>query len=306
IAGVSLTSLGFWLRSRSKKPVSEGIRTLTHNYTVELPAGLPDLVVVSGGEPDQLVEKALEVYGGIQTFISSGDKVVLKPNIGWERVPQQAANTNPDLVKSVVELCLKAGAVEVIVSDVSCNDPRRCFTRSGIARAAEAAGATVVMPEERKFREYRINGEVLSDWPLFTPIIEADKIINMPIVKHHSLTQATMGMKNWYGILGGNRNQLHQSIDLSIADLATFLRPTLTIMDAYRVLMANGPTGGSINDVKTFKTLVAGVDPIAVDAFGATFLDLNPAQIPYLVIGEQRGLGNINLDQINIHRVSID
>ena len=231
--------------------------------------------------------------------------MVLKLNIGWDRVPQQAANTNPDLVKTIARLCFDAGAKRVVVTDVSCNDARRCFLRSGIAGAAESVGATVLLPEERKFRDYRINGELLSVWPIYTPIIETDKIINVPIVKHHNLSRVTMGMKNWYGILGGRRNQLHQNIDLGIADLATFIRPTLTILDAYRVLTANGPQGGNLNDVKLVKTVVAGVDPVAIDAFGAAFLGLKAEQIPYIAIGHDRGLGNRNYSELQVKYVSL-
>jgi len=192
------------------------------------------------------------------------------------------------------------------VTDVSCNDPRRCFLRSGIAGAAESVGATVLLPEERRFRDYRINGELLSVWPIYTPIIETDKIINVPIVKHHNLSRVTMGMKNWYGMLGGRRNQLHQNIEVGITDLATFMRPTLTILDAYRVLTANGPQGGNLNDVKLMKTVVAGVDPVAIDAYGATFLGLKAEQVPYIMMGHERGLGNRNYSELQVKYVSID
>jgi uncharacterized protein (DUF362 family) len=239
----------------------------------------------------------------MRSYVSRGDVVVLKPNIGWDRVPQQAANTNPDLVRRVAELCFEAGAKRVVVTDVSCNDPRRCFGRSGIAGSAAAAGADVILPEERRFRDYRLNGELLSVWPIFTPILEADKVINLPIVKHHNLSRATMGMKNWYGMLGGRRNQLHQNIDVAVADLATFIRPTLTILDAYRVLVSNGPQGGNLDDVRLMKTVIAGVDPVAVDAFGATILGLRAEQIGYIRIGHRRGLGNMNVDQLDVRHV---
>jgi uncharacterized protein (DUF362 family) len=306
-AGVAAAcGLGFWLRSRDRHP-GEGLSTsLVRNFRVDTGGELPRMTVVTGGAPAALAAAALAALGGMQKFVSRGDVVVLKPNIGWDRVPQQAANTNPDLVKALIELCFDAGAKKVVVTDVSCNDPRRCFMRSGIAGAAETAGATAVLPEERKFRDYRINGELLSVWPIYTPIIEADKIINVPIVKHHNLSRVTMGMKNWYGILGGRRNQLHQNIDVGIADLATFVRPTLTVLDAYRVLMTNGPQGGNLNDVKLLKTVVAGVDPIAVDAYGASFLGLKAEQIPYIMLGHERGLGNKNYAELQVKYVSLE
>jgi uncharacterized protein (DUF362 family) len=302
----SACALGFWLRARNRRPGHEVSASLVRSYRVRSAPDFPPMVVASGGNPAALAAAALAGLGGMQKFVARGDVVVLKPNIGWDRVPQQAANTNPELVKAIATLCFEAGAGKVVVTDVSCNDARRCFMRSGIAAAAESVGATVILPEERKFRDYRINGELLSVWPIFTPIIEADKIINMPIVKHHNLSRVTMGMKNWYGILGGRRNQLHQNIDLGIADLATFVRPTLTVLDAYRVLMANGPQGGNLNDVKLVKTVAAGIDPVAIDAFGATFLGLQAEQIAYINIAHERGLGNKNYSELQVKYVNLE
>jgi len=306
-AGVAAAGgLGLWLHSRSRHP-GQGLSTsLVRNFSVDAGSGFPRMAVVSGGTPAALAREALAALGGMEKFVSRGDVVVLKPNIGWDRVPQQAANTNPELVKTLVEMCFNAGAGKVVVTDVSCNDARRCFVRSGIAGAAESAGATVMLPEERKFRDYRINGELLSVWPIYTPIIEADKIINVPIAKHHNLSRVTMGMKNWYGILGGRRNQLHQNVDVGIADLATFIRPTLTVLDAYRVLVSNGPQGGNLNDVKLVKTVVAGVDPVAVDAYGTSFFGLRPEQVPYIMKGHERGLGNKNYAELQVKYVTLE
>lgn len=305
LAALTATGVGLWLWSRSRHPQQELSAAQVRSYLVKVPQPKPAMVVVSGVSPGQLVVEAIKALGGMRVFVSRGDIVVLKPNIGGHRVPQQAANTNPEVVQKVAELCFDAGAKEVVVTDVSCNDPRRCFKRSGIASSAEAVGATVLLPEERKFRDYRLNGELLSVWPIYTPIVEADKVINLPIVKHHNLSRATMGMKNWYGMLGGRRSQLHQNIDVSIADLATFIRPTLTVLDAYRVLISNGPQGGSLNDVKLMKTIVAGTDPVAIDAFGATFLGLRAEQLPYLTITHERGLGNKNYDQLNVKNINL-
>jgi len=306
LAAAASCGLGYWLHSRSRHPRKELSAARVRNYTVDVTSDIPDMAVVSGGTPEQLTTAAVDALGGMETFISKGDIVVLKPNIGWDRVPQQAANTNPDIVKTAAELCFNAGAKKVIVTDVSCNDPRRCFRRSGIAKSAESVDATVLLPEERKFRDFKINGELLSVWPVYTPIIETDKIINLPIVKHHNLSRATMGMKNWYGILGGRRNQLHQNIDTCIADIATFIRPTLTILDAYRVLMTNGPQGGNLNDVKLSKTVIAGTDPVAIDSYGATFLGLNAEQIPYIMMGHERGLGNKNYSEIKVEYINLE
>ena len=163
-------------------------------------------------QPALAVDRALEALGGIERFIDSGDRVALKPNIGWKRFPEQAANTNPEVVGRLVDSCFQAGARQVIVCDATCNDANRTYQKSGIARAAYDAGATVLLPEEHRFREMAIGGTVLQQWLVFEALLTADKLINVPIVKHHSLTGITCAIKNWYGVLGGVRALLHQNI----------------------------------------------------------------------------------------------
>ena len=289
----SAAAAGLWLRSR--RPEEETPLTLARSFTVPPDAQYPELVVAQGEDPRALVRKALEGLGGVRRFIARGDVVVIKPNIAWDRTPEQAANTNPLAVAEMVRQCLEAGAKKVIVTDVSCNEPHRCFERSGIASAASAEGAEIVLPEERLFRQVNLRGDVLGEWPVLEPFIAADKIINFPVAKSHSLTGVTLGMKNWYGILGGARNRLHQRIHESLADLADAMRPTLTLIDAYRVLIRNGPTGGSLADVLLKKTLVAGTDPVALDAYVAkAYWDLDPHQLRYLQLAQERGLGKMD------------
>jgi len=268
---------------------------------------LPEMIIAQGGDdPAQLVRRAFEELGGIRRFVSRADVVVVKPNIGWDRTPEQAANTNPSLVAEVVRQCRDAGAKKVIVADVSCNDARRCFQRSGIAEAARRAGAEVILPEPERFKDVNLQGDVLQNWPIFEPFLAADKIINIPIAKHHSLTGTTLGMKNWYGILGGPRHQLHQRIHESLVDLADFIRPTLTIIDAYRVLMRNGPTGGNVEDVVLKQTVMAGTDPVALDAYAAKAywnLDLN--SLSYLRLAAERGLGTPAFETLRTQLVRI-
>ena len=299
--GAAAAAAGLWLRGRSRRPQEEVALVLNRSFTVPADARYPEMVVAQGEDPRALVRKALEGLGGIRRFIARGDVVVIKPNIAWDRTPEQAANTNPLAVAEMVRQCLEAGAKKVIVTDVSCNEPRRCFQRSGIARAASAEGAEVVLPEERLFRQVNLRGDVLGAWPVLEPFIAADKMINFPIAKSHSLTGVSLGMKNWFGILGGARNRLHQRIHESLADLADVMRPTLTLMDAYRVLIRNGPTGGSLADVLLKKTLVAATDPVALDAyFAKAYWDLDSSQLPYLKLAQDRGLGKLDFEKIRI------
>jgi len=291
--------LAYWLNGRSHRPEEPFVPSLTRNFSVPRAPNLPEMVVAQGDDPRQLVRKAIEGIGGINRFIARGDIVMVKPNIAWDRTPEQAANTNPQVVAEIVQLCLDAGAKTVIVTDVSCNEPRRCFERSGIAEAARGEGAQVILPEERKFKEVDLRGDVLTAWPVFEPFLAADKMINLPIAKHHSLTGVTLGMKNWYGILGGPRHRLHQRIHESLADLADFMRPTLTIMDAYRVLLRNGPTGGNLSDTALKKTLIASTDPVAVDAYAAkAYWDLEAEKLPYLGLAQERGLGTFKFESL--------
>lgn len=298
-AGAGATAAGIWLSERSEKPASVLQAYQVRNHGVAANPKFPVMAVALGGGPAALVRRVLADLGGIQRFIAHGDVVVLKPNIAWDRTPEQAANTNPEAVAEVVRQCWQAGAKKVIVTDVSCNDPRRCFLRSGIGQAARDAGATVILPDPTLFREVDLGGAVLRKWPVFGPFLDADKVINLPIAKQHELTGATLGMKNWYGILGGQRNRLHQQIHESIADLAAFMLPTLTIMDAYRVLLRNGPTGGNLEDVALKKTMVASTDPVALDAYVAkAYWDLDSTTLRYLKLASDRGLGTLEFERV--------
>ncbi|HEX8794536.1 MAG TPA: DUF362 domain-containing protein [Polyangiaceae bacterium] len=253
--------------------------------------------------PEQLVKRAVDAMGGMRRFISRGDVVVVKPNIGWDRMPIHAANTNPDVVAAVVKLAYDAGAKRVVVADGSCNDPNRCFQRSGIWRAAYDSGAEVVLPQEHRYRTMRLKGDVLDEWPVFTTLVDADKVISVPVAKHHNLAKYTAAMKNWYGVLGGRRNRLHQNIDTSIADLATFMRPTLVVVDAWRVLMRNGPQGGNIDDARDMHMVLATVDQVAADSYGCTLIGQKPENLEYLEMGEKRGLGTRRWENLRVKEV---
>jgi uncharacterized protein (DUF362 family) len=256
------------------------------------PRGL--LAVARGADPAAIARQAVEALGGMEKFVARGDRVLLKPNIGWDRRPKFAANTNPDVVASVACMCLEAGASKVIVTDSPCNNPARCFDRSGLEKSLAGLDVDLVLPTDRDYVEKNLGGEVLGTWPVLRSALESDKIINIPIAKHHSSAILSMGMKNWFGILGGGtrRGRLHQEMALAIAELANAARPVLTVLDAYRILFRNGPQGGSLSDTKTIETVIASADPVAVDAYGAGLFGLEPAQVPYLPLGESMGLGS--------------
>jgi uncharacterized protein (DUF362 family) len=256
-------------------------------------AALPELAVVTGPIPSRTVAAAISALGGIKRFVGPGHVVVVKPNIGWDRSPEQAADTNPEVVAAIVTLCLEAGARRVKVFDHPVNDPHRCYARSGIAEAAKRAGAEVSYVDPAKFKEMKIPGEALKSWPLYTEAIEADRLINVPIAKQHGLSKLTMGLKNWMGVIGGRRSLIHQQIDTALADLAMVFKPHLVILDATRILLRNGPQGGSPADVRATNTIIAGVDQVAVDSYGATLFGLKGRDLGYLRKASERGLGQL-------------
>ena len=285
---------GLWgYLSYSDNPVrrkSDKIYTFK-NYKVPESKDYPAIAIIHGQDIQKMAASAMDKLGGLSRFINPGDRVLIKPNVGWDRQPEQAANTNPALVGAVVDLCRKAKASEVWVTDVSINDPYRSFARSGIEKAVNKSGGKIKFTSQNDFVLTDLKGKVLQVWPVSKFYHEVDKVINLPIVKQHSLSKCTISMKNWYGVLGGRRNRLHQDINTSIADLATAIRPTLTIVDATRVLVRNGPTGGNLSDVSVENTIIAGLDEIALDSYSLRFLDLKAEDVPFLIMGEQRGLG---------------
>ena len=260
------------------------------DWRLPQPAGAPRGVASRGGDAAANVRRALAALGGIERFVRPGESVLIKPNVGWDRLPEQAANTDPQLVAELVRLARGAGAKRVLVTDISCNDPRRCFARSGIAAAAAAAGAEVVESQRLTLVPASLPG-VCGGLEVVSELLRADRVINVPVVKHHSLSKATLGMKNWFGVLGKGRNRLHQDVTRALAELGADFRPTLTVIDATRVLAANGPVGGSLADVRAVGAVAAGTDPVALDAWGASLLGLAPERLAYLVAASQAGLG---------------
>lgn len=301
---VATGSAGVFFHNRS----AEGYRPpvlARPEFGVADSASLPVVTEAVHEDPVAALRAALDAVGGIGRFVHSGERVTVKPNIGWDRAPEQAATTHPLLVEEVVRQCLAAGAAGVIVTDVPCNDPRRTFVRSGISQAAERAGATVVLPTPEDYIVTDLGQKFLTEWPVLKYFVETDRLINMPIVKQHSLSLCTVGMKNLYGILGGRRFQLHQRIDQSIVDLVAFARPTLTVIDATRILTRGGPQGGSLDYVEQLDTVICATDPVAGDARACELLGLSGATVGHIALGETAGLGSVDYRQAGYTKVTL-
>ncbi len=264
-----------------------------------------DLAIAHSPSPSAITKAAIDALGGIKKFISRGDIVVIKPNIAWDRLPEQAANTNPDVVATVAKLCLDAGAKKVKIFDRTVNDPRRCYVQSGIADAVKPLRVELEHIDDRKFKDMDIKGQALKSWPLYTEIFEADKVINIPIAKHHGLAKLTMSMKNWMGVMGGSRSNIHQKLDESLADLSMKIKPTLTILDAVRILTANGPQGGSLSDVRRLDTVIAGIDQVAIDSYGATLFGMKGSDLGYVRLADRMGIGIMNLEKLKIKKIEV-
>jgi uncharacterized protein (DUF362 family) len=252
----------------------------------------------------QLTEQAVATLGGMSRFVKRGDVVWIKPNIGWDRTPELGANTNPDVVATLVRLCLDAGAKVVKVGDNPCDLPQKAYASSGIADAARKAGAQVVFLDRDRFREMDIKGERVKTIPVYPEIVESDVVINVPIAKHHVLATATLCMKNYMGVIE-NRRVFHQDIPTCLADITRFMRPSLCLLDCTRVMLAHGPKGGNIEDVAVRLTLAAGTDIVALDAFGAEMLGRKPSDIGSIVKGHQVGLGTMDYRSLQPKEITL-
>jgi len=253
--------------------------------------------VVHGRQRRQTLEKALDLLGGIERFVRRGETVVIKPNAAFASPAGLGATAHPELVEQIVRLCYdRGGARRVYVTDNPINDPVSCFKISGIGAAAEKAGAEVLLPRAGFFAPTTVAGaRLIRNWPiLFRPLEKADRVIGISPVKDHHRSGASMSMKNWYGLLGGRRNIFHQDIHTIIAELAMMVRPTLVILDGTQVMMTNGPTGGSLSDLRRADTLIASCDMVAADARACELLGLKVADLPYLSKAEEAGMGRTN------------
>ena len=266
-------------------------RLTPHLGAQEVATPASTLGVAVGDSPAELTRRAIGAVGGIRAFVPEGSEVIVKPNIGWARTPELAANTNPDVVGALVRLCVEAGAKTVKVGDHPCQPARQAYRNSGIAKAVEAAGGKMVYLDRKRFVDMELGGEFLETWPLYKEIVDADLVISVPVVKHHGLTRCSIAMKNYMGVIGGNRSAWHQNIDVCLSDITRFMKPRLSVLDAVRVLTDHGPQGGDPADVEVRGVVAASTDIVALDAFGASLLGYGPEEASSVAAAAERGLG---------------
>ena len=293
---------GWWLHNTDPPALEPSTEALSGipDFS-KAPDGGPAMAIAGGTDRIDMVNRTLGALGGVNRFVRPGDRVVIKVNAAFASPPAISATSHPDLVKAVVSACLTAGAADVVVTDNPINDPASCFRLTGIGPAAEAAGGRVVLPTADRFAAVTLAGaRLIRDWPVLVgPLAEADCLIGMAPLKDHHRSGASMTIKNWYGLLGGRRNVFHQDIHTIIAELAALVRPTLVILDAVTAMLHNGPTGGSLSDLAATNLLVAGTDPVAVDAAGADILGRRLDQLPHLQQAADAGLGILDYRTLN-------
>lgn len=273
-------------------------------FNLEGAAGDSLVVKVQGESPYEITKRAVKELGGMEKFISKKDIVMVKPNIAWNRSVEQAGNTNPEVVKAIVEMVLNAGAKKVIVMDHTTHKAASTYKRSGIEEAAKKAGAEVRHADENRLIVHDFKGKKLKRWPVFKDYMEVDKFINVPILKHHGSAALTIAMKNLFGVIGGNRGKLHRSMGENIADLAFGFKTHLTIVDAYRILLRNGPTGGRLSDVELKKTVIASTNIMEADVVAADLFGKPPSEVPSIQAAFARKMGSMDLTKINIKTVT--
>lgn len=269
--------------------------TLTDNY---------DLAAIKGGEPDAMFDDAIKAFGGMTRFVKKGQTVVVKPNIGWDVSPERAGNTNPLLVNRIIKHCFDAGAKDVYVFDHTCDNWNKCYSNSGIERAVkDAKGKIVSGANESYYQEVTIKqGKKLKKAKVHELILQSDVFINVPVLKHHSSADVTIGMKNLMGIVWDrgywHSNNLHQCI----SDFVSYRKPDLTVVDAYYVMKKNGPRGVSKDDVITMKSQIISTDIVAADAAAAKLFGVDPEKIDHIRMASEMKLGTMNLDKLSIYR----
>ncbi len=271
------------------------------------PGNAAYLAVARGDSPTTLVQRSVNALGGIERFVKPGNDVIIKPNIcGSGRTPEYATTTNPEVVAALVALCLGAGAKRVRVMDCPFSGTAEdAYDNSGIAAAVRSAGGEMEVMTSMKFQDTPIpNGKAITSCRVYRDIVEADVLIDVPIAKHHSDTVLTLGMKNMMGVV--SNPQSYHTVDMAerVTDLNTLVRPHLVVVDAIRILMQNGPTGGKLEWVKQANTIIASHDIVAADSYGATLFGKTALDLPIVHAGARRGLGTMDLKSIKIEEIA--
>lgn len=290
----------------------EGLQAALTSNTIHLEK-TPDLVAVMGGEPEVMLDKALEALGGIGNFVKKGQKVVIKPNIGWDRSPELAGNTNPKLISALVKKCLSAGAQKVTVFDHTCDNWQKCYASSGIEAAVKAAGGVIVPGNDESYYKKEISlpsGVALKKAKIHEVLDEADVWFNVPVLKNHGGAKLSAAMKNYMGIVWDRRFFHQNDLQQCIADICTWnKKPVLNIVDAYRIMHQNGPQGKSAADVATVKSLIASKDIVAVDTAALSFFNqvkkLDMDAVGHIGKGQALKLGTTDLDKLEIKRIKL-
>ena len=265
------------------------------------------LAVARGGSPAEITQQAVAALGGIERFVHSGDDVIIKPNICVAyHTYEYAATTNPEVVATLVSLCLGAGAKKVRVMDYPFGGTAEAaYERSGIKEAVDAAGGQMELMANMKYRKTPIpDGRDLQEWSVYQDVLAADVLINVPIAKHHELARLSLGMKNLLGVVV-SRNRFHSNLGQRVADLTSLVYPTLTVVDAVRVLMDHGPTGGSLEDVRQMDMVIASHDPVAADSYAATLFGLAGPDVAYVKAAAEMGLGEMDLSNLKIEEAQV-
>ena len=269
-------------------------------------ASYPDLVAVRNGEPAQLFDKGIEAFGGIGSFVRKGQTVLIKPNMAWAVEPERAGTTNPALLKHVIERCLEAGAKSVSIFDNTCDHWQDAYSKSELERTAKEAGAIVAPGHlEGHFQKVSIPGDVLTEAKVHELYLSSDVIINLPILKHHGGARVTAAMKNLMGVVWDRRHYHRSGLDNCIADFCKFKRPTLNIIDAYKVMMSSGPRGTANSKYSNLKMLIFSTDIVAADVAAVRTFGAEVSDIKYLVRAGESGTGSLNLDALKIQRISL-
>ncbi|MGA9756301.1 MAG: DUF362 domain-containing protein [Desulfobaccales bacterium] len=283
---------------------SEGQKALTGlgDYSLRtLTPGQAKMAIVRGTDRAVMVQRGIQALGGMESFIGKGDRVLIKVNAAFATPPSLGATTNPEVLTAVASLCFKAGAAQVLVTDNPINNPDSCFEITGLANAALKSGARLITPRATLFAPVSLpGGKLLENWPVMAGVFPGvTKVIVVSPVKDHQRAGASMTLKNFYGFLGGRRNVFHQDINGIITELSQLLKPTLCVLDGTVSMMTNGPTGGSLSDLKDTGTLVVSTDPVAADAVGVELLGRTLADVPYILMAEKAGAGIADYRRLN-------